>query len=170
MIVVNTTYQAAPWADLLYACDETWWRHHFPTVATAFHGELWSISEGARERYGVRWIYGQEGGGLSPDPTYIHTGMNSGYQALGLAALLGVSRVVLLGYDYSSGPGGKRHFFGDHPKGLGNAPPSRYPAWIRAMDLLAADLKRTGVQVVNASRRTALRCFPRLDLAEALCV
>lgn len=135
-----------------------------------FAGELWTISEAARERYGLRWIFGQEGGGLSPDPSYIHTGMNSGYQALHLAAVFGVQRVVLLGYDFMVGPGGRRHHHGDHPKGLGNAPPSRYPTWVRAMDVLARDLRRTGVEVVNASRRTALRCFPRRDLSEALCV
>lgn len=167
--MVNTTYQAAPWADLLYACDETWWQHHYPKLATVFSGELWTISEAARERHGLRWIFGQEGSGLSPDPTYIHTGMNSGYQALGLAALFGARRIVLLGYDFTVGPGGRRHWHGDHPRPLGNAPPSRYPAWANAMNVLATDLKRSGVEVINASRRTALRCFPRRDLTEALC-
>lgn len=139
-------------------------------MAVAFAGELWTIAEGASQRYGLRWIFGQEGSGLSPDPSYIHTGMNSGYQALHLAAVFGVRRVVLLGYDFSTGAGGRRHWHGDHPKGLGNAPPTRYPAWARAMDELAQDLKRAGVEVINASRRTALRCFPRRDLSEALCV
>lgn len=170
MIVVNTTYQAAPWADLLYACDEKWWMVHFPTIAATFRGELWTVSEGARERFDLRWIYGQEGGGLSADPTYIHTGQNSGYQALGLAALFGVSRVVLLGYDFMAGRGDRRHWHGDHPKGLGNAPPSRYPVWARLMAALARDLERKGVEVINSSRRTALRCFPCRPIEESLCV
>lgn len=153
----------------MYACDITWWRHHFPRIATAFAGELWTVSEAARDHYGLRWIYGQEGGGLSPDPSYIHTGMNSGYQALGLAALFGARRIVLLGFDFCVGPGGRRHWHGDHPKTLGNAPPNNYGRWIRAMDALAADLKRAGVEVINASRKTALKCFPRRDLSEALC-
>lgn len=137
-------------------------------MATKFQGELWTVSEGARERFGLRWIYGHDGGGLSPDPTYIHTGKNSGYQALGLAAVLGARRVVLLGYDFMTAQDGRRHWHGDHPKGLGNAPPSRYPSWARSMNQLAVDLKRAGVEVINASRRTALKCFPRVDLGDAL--
>lgn len=137
-------------------------------MATAFAGELWTISEGARERFDLRWIFGQEGSGLSQDPSLIHTGMNSGFQALSLAALFGVRRVILLGYDFAEGNRGKRHWHGDHPKGLGNAPPGRYPAWGRAMGFLAADLKRAGIEVINCSRHTSLRCFPRIELGDAL--
>lgn len=95
--------------------------------------------------------------------------MNSGYQALGLAYWLGARFVTLLGYDFCVGKAGARHWHPDHPKGLAQGTPSRYPVWARLMGTLAADLKTEGVEVVNASRQTALRCFPRRELAEALC-
>lgn len=128
------------------------------------------MSEAARERHGLRWLLGVDGSGLSPDPTYLHTGMNSGYQAIGLAYWLGVRFVTLLGFDFCTGPNGIKHWHGNHPKGLGQGVPSRYPTWVRAMGQMAEDLKRERVEVINASRRTALRCFPRADLAAALCV
>jgi hypothetical protein len=169
VIVVNTTYQKALWADVLYACDEKWWDLHFPKLAQVFRGQLWTVSAGARQKFGLRWIMGTGASGLSPDPTYIHQGMNSGYQAIGLAHNFGAARVTLLGYDFSVGPRGERHHHADHPPGLGNCPPSRFPAWRTAMATLAADAKKRGLQVVNASRRTSLKCFPRVELEDALC-
>lgn len=158
----------APWADLLYACDHPWWVVHFPRIATEFRGELWTVSEGAREQFGLRWVMGTDNAGLCPDPDRIHTGKNSGYQALGLAHLFGVRRIVLLGYDFCVGTQGEKHWHGDHPKGLGNGGFNRYNAWVRAMEPLAVDLARAGVKVVNASRRTALKCFRRNTLENAL--
>lgn len=168
VIVVNTTFQAAPWADVLYACDLTWWRHHFQRVATEFAGELWTVSEVARDQYGLAWVFGTDNVGLSPGPDYIHTGRNSGYQSIGLAHLFGAARVVLLGFDFMIGPAGERHWHGNHPKGLGNGGESRYRSWVQAMDILATDLKRTPCKVLNASRRTAIRSFQRVTLETAL--
>lgn len=168
MIVVNTTYQIAPWADVLYACDQPWWVIHYPRIAREFLGELWTVSEGAREQFGIRWVMGRDQSGLSTDPSMIHTGKNSGYQAIGLAHLFGCRRILLLGFDMAVGPDGRKHWHGDHPAGLGNGGYNRYNAWIRCMATLAQDLKRARVEVVNASRRTALKCFRRDTLENAL--
>lgn len=153
---------------MLYACDVTWWRHHFPRVATGFGGELWTVSEVARDQFGLAWVFGTDYAGLSAASDYIHTGRNSGYQAISLAYLFGAVRVVLLGFDFMIGPRGERHWHGNHPKGLGNGGESRYRSWVHAMDVLAVDLKRTSCKVLNASRRTALRSFQRVTLETAL--
>lgn len=153
---------------MLYACDETWWIYHFPRLATLFLGELWTISEGARERFDLRWIYGSDqGSGLAPDKSMIHTGKNSGTQAIGLAHVFGASRIILLGFDMHA-TGGRSHWHGDHPRGLANGSQGRYAAWIRGLELLAEDAKRTNLSIINASRQTALRCFARQTLEDAL--
>lgn len=148
-----------------------WWRHHFPEVSRTFRGELWSVSEGAREEFGTHWVYGHpRAGGLSTSPGSINCGKNSGYQSLGLMHLFGVARVTLVGFDMMD-TGGRSHWHGDHPLGkLGNGGRDRFPSWRREMTAIAADLKKAGVVVVNASRQTALKCFPRLSLEEALCM
>lgn len=152
---------------MLYACDETWWIHHFPLLATHFQGELWTIAEGARERFDLRWIYGADMGGLSRDPSMIHTGKNSGTQAIGLAHCFGAQRIVLVGFDMQR-TDNKSHWHGDHPKGLGNGSLNRYGAWMRGLELVAEDCKRLRLEVVNASRRTAMRSFPRVTIEDAL--
>lgn len=166
---MNTTYRRAPWADVLYACDAKWWQANFAQLAFSFRGQLWSVSQGARDEFGVRWVKGIKGSGLSSDPSCIVEGLNSGYQAIGLAHAFGAARVVLLGYDYSFGPNGEKHHHPDHPCGMGNPLASRLPEWRRHMATLAASARQVGLEVVNASRRTALRCFPRVELEDALC-
>lgn len=94
---------------------------------------------------------------------HIHHGLNSGYQTINLAYHFGVSRIVLLGYDMQH-TGGKRHWFGDHPKSLTNA--DGIHNWVAGFSRLAKDLHQDGIDVINASPETALKCFKRQPLEE----
>ncbi len=151
---------------MLWASDEPWWDRYFPGVALEFPGELWTVSEGAAKKYGLHWIFGVDQGGYSPDASRINTGKNSGFQALHASALFGASRVVLVGYDFQA-TDRKAHWHGDHPPGLSNSR-RRYAAWHEPMRQLANDLDRLGVEVLNATRETALTCFQRIELQKAL--
>lgn len=108
-------------------------------------------------------IVGENSPGLGRDK--IHFGGNGGYQVINLAYLWGASRMVLLGYDMQR-TGGASHWHGDHPRGLLKSSP--YEQWIKRFGDLAADLWKEKINVVNASRETALQCFPRMPLEEAL--
>jgi hypothetical protein len=138
---------------------------YFPEVSRNFHGEKWTVNARARDRFDLYWIFGQDKGGLSNDPTVIHQGKNSGYQAIGLAHLFGAARILLLGFDFSR-DGTRTHWHGDHPRGLGNG--GSYPSWVAAMNGLATDLKAAGVEVINCSRRTAIACFERKAIEDCL--
>ena len=84
---------------------------------------------------------------------------------MNLALHWGARRFVLVGYDM--GPVGKRsHFFGDHPKGLRNESP--WNLFVRNFGAIAEDCKRLGLEVVNTSQVSRLRCFPRASLNDAL--
>lgn len=155
-IVVNTTYRMAPWARHLYACDRWWWAHNLVDVRRDFRGELWTQDRAAAEEFGLSYVESRRLPGLGKD--CIHQGGNSGYQAINLAYLWGAKTIVLLGFDMSP-DGHKTHWHEPHANGV-NSP---YETWVKRFDALAADLEREGVRVLNASRRTALRCFERID-------
>lgn len=87
---------------------------------------------------------------------------NSGAGSIGLADKMGARRIILLGYDCQH-TGGKAHWHGDHPKHLGNA--AGVDKWHEAFVQMAKSVK---AEVLNASRDTALTCWPRVDLEEAL--
>ncbi len=77
---------------------------------------------------------------------------------------LGAARILLLGYDAKTGPKNEAHWFGDHPA----ASKPRVDLFVSKMPSLVPPLRALGIEVVNCSRRTALTCFPRQSLTEAL--
>jgi hypothetical protein len=90
-------------------------------------------------------------------------GCNSGAALLAQAAHWDVRRLVLLGYDCQF-TYGRAHWHGDHPVSLGNARSiGRWAAQFESLKPLMA-----GIDVVNASRETALTIFPCMQLDEAL--
>ena len=70
------------------------------------------------------------------------------------------------GTPLQSGPNGERHWFGMHPGALEKGSP--YERFIRSYETTISDLKRNGITVINCSRETALTCYPRMDLQQAL--
>lgn len=163
VIVVNTSYRMAPWADVLYACDTKWWDESIDAVRRTTAAELWTQSKDAARRHGLQLINGRRGKGLGRDA--VHYGGNSGYQAVNLAYLWGAKRIVLLGYDMQH-TGRKGHWHGDHPWKLGVKPPVR--DWIPRFSVMAEGLVAEGVEVINATRETALTCFARQAIELAL--
>jgi hypothetical protein len=153
VIVINNTYQLAPWADILYSCDAAWWR--LTPEAQSFKGRKISIMCKEVET----WPHAMRPG-LGKDKINtggINTGGNSGYQAINLAYLLGAKKIVLLGFDMHG-----THWHGRHKKGLSNI--HMFEEWIKNFTQLAQDLKDEGVEVINATRRTKLFCFRREPL------
>jgi hypothetical protein len=141
-------------------------------VLANFKGQRWTHQDAdsnneeqtkAAEQFGLRLALGRHERGLGRD--VIHFGDNSGYQAINLAYLLGAGRILLLGYDMQA-RGSQTHFFGDHPPPLKTG--SDYRHWVTLFDRLAQDLVSEGVEVINCTRETALRCFARSTLNEAL--
>lgn len=91
---------------------------------------------------------------------------NSGAGAVALAARWGARRIVLVGFDCQH-TGGQRHWHGDHPPGTaGNAAPKTVLKWPQQFRELKPRLR--GIQVINATRETALDVFPRAELEQAL--
>ena len=151
----------APWADVLYAADAKWWRH-YADRALRFAGRKVTIRDTLpwAEVYSLK--QSSEHAIFDPRPTHLVSGGNSGYQAMHLAVHLGVSRIVLLGYDMKNGRGNRRHWFGNHPGRLDSR--GNFSGWLRAFDKLAGVLKSMNVEVVNCTPDTALRAFRRIPL------
>lgn len=166
IIAVNDAWRWAPWADVLYAADAQWWRWHACEIG-AMPTRRYSLQREAREidptieilnyngQHGIEWSIGT-----------LRTGGHSGYQAINLAAQARPKRIVLLGYDMMPSAKGQNHFFGEHPNG--NA--INYDDKLRYYEPLAALLAERGVEIVNATRETAIpdAWIPREPLTSAL--
>lgn len=164
---MNDTWRLAPWADLLYACDERWWAKRAPQ-ASQFAGARVSQDTRAATRHGTALVHSHNGQGLCTRPMEINLGLNSGFQAVNLAFHLGAERMLLLGFDMGHAKGAPSHFFGDYPPETGLQVPSPYAENVKAFRPLARDLLARGVEVVNCSPGSALDCFPHGDIQTEL--
>lgn len=163
VIVINTTFRLAPWADVLYACDATWWNLYIGEVRSVFGGQLWTQDARAHRDHGVRLIASQDLPGLGKRPGVLHQGGNGGYQSINLAYQAGAAKIILLGMDMHG-----THWHGKYDNGLPNASRNLFLTWIANFDRLALDLAKEGVLVFNCTRDTRLTCFEKADLSAQL--
>jgi hypothetical protein len=169
VIAVNTSVKLVPFADMLYACDFSWWFHH---------EEMWREFQGLRVTIDRRapkqwpgWIESLEC--RRPDcrmlldtPGVIGWGGNSGFGALNLAVQLKPSRVLLVGYDLNIDRG--THWHGDHPGAMTNPRAKNIAAWRHHLDGAARVASAAGVQVLNCSQHSSLLKYPKVALEDVI--
>jgi hypothetical protein len=138
--VVSNSFELAPWADFLAAQDRSWWHTH--PQAKEFAGRKFT---GNRIK-GIETVEGSA------------TNWNSGVLALQSAVQLGATRILLYGFDMHG-----THFFGPYTNGLSNTKEIRRKVHLRQYEIWAKSHK--GVEVINCTPGSALKCFPFEKLA-----
>jgi hypothetical protein len=133
--------------------DRAWWDVHLQEVNNTFRGVRYSNNP-LSQKYNVRKLNQSE----------FKTYGNSGASCISLAAAGGAKKVILLGFDCQK-TDNKTHWHGDHPPTLGNA--GQISRWHDNFALQAKALHGK-VEVINCSRQTALKCYPRAELEEIL--
>lgn len=156
-IAVNNTRELAPWADLIYACDEAWWAK-YPS-ALAMPGLKVTMG-------GVRGVHriGNAGSDIyTDDPSSVTTYGNGGAQAIQIAAKAGAARILLAGFDMRGS-----HWHGEHQAPLRNSTVASFERWLLLFPKLASALAARGVEVINCTPGSALTCWPIMTMEEAL--
>ena len=154
-IVTNTTFRLAPWAHVLIGFDAKWWTTYLREIRETFRGEC--ITCAAARLDGVT--------SLATEFWFRPFG-NSGAAAVSLAIAANAQRVIMVGYDAQKAPDGRAHWHADHPAPLSNA--KSIANWPNKFDRLANYASKQRVEVINASRASALKQFPRADLEAVL--
>lgn len=166
ILAINDAIRLAHQADAHFAAG-LWWLDHpeFAKAPTPLF--KFTISTLAANRYkGLDYVPTSGPTGLHESPDAVRDGGHSGYAAVNLAAHLAGPRIVLLGYDMQESPQGEHHFKGAQHDGTHLA----YPARLKVWPGLAAGLAERGIELVNATRATALTekwgvpCRPLEDL------
>lgn len=169
VIVVNETWRLCPSADVLYAADWSWWQTRAP-APEAFPGERWTTPTAWPKKLHsllatLHTVETVPGDRILDAPPF-HHGYNSSFQAMQLARYWGAHRIVFLGLDMKHA-GTLTHWHDNHERPLANSPVA-LGLFAKAFTKAAPQMAAKGVEVINASRQTALTCFPRVPLEEVL--
>lgn len=164
-----------PWADVVYGCDGAWWKHRrglpdrrgvkivwekdIPSQFPGVHAI--TIKETKNSRPNDRRYVNEI---MMDEPGVIGSGHNSGFQALNLSIQFGAVRIVLVGFDMRG-----EHYYGrNNWFKAGNPDQYQFERCIRAFNDNAPILKSLGVDVVNVSDRSELKCFRKSSIEQVL--
>ncbi|MCP9698433.1 hypothetical protein O5987_15050 [Escherichia coli] len=133
----------------LYAGDLSWWKQYGSTIPG---GRFRKVTANLAAAKSFSLEYRRYCGPAE--------GVNSGAQAISLAAESGAEVVVLVGYDCSLQNG--LHWHGAHPQALRNPTQVSISKW--QQQFLDTRKKHADLHILNASRSSAIQCFPRINL------
>lgn len=173
-IVVNSSCMLAPWADVLFFTDGSWYEPRRALVAT-WPGLVISMCRTAKRELPdkVRRVQGigdptLPGGTFPPlGAPHIRQGRSSGHTAVALAVALGASKVPLLGYDMRLVADREHHhneYQDQGPRDLDQYARDFVPAFNGWKD----DALKVGVEIINCTPGSAVKEFPFADLDAVL--
>lgn len=168
-IAVNNSWRLAPWADVLYGCDFSWWRKQ--NGVPGFKGIKVSQDRKCPRMYPeiktVNCVRGYETSGkMVAQRGSIGWGGNGGFQAVNLGIQFGSKKIVLVGFDMRIDKG--LHWHGKHEDGLHNPHNGQVERWRKALDAAKPSLDAAGVRVINCSQVSALIAYPKMKFEDAL--
>jgi hypothetical protein len=167
VLAIKTNVDKAPWADVVYGCDDAWWISRNGLVD--FSGAKLAYGSKATSKYPDIYkvdIDTKQDRFLLDKPLRIGSGKNSGFQALNLAMQFGANPILLIGYDFKE-VGGKLHWYGrNNGHGMSNPMLHNFRNWTDAMNAAAGQAKALGFDIINASDSSELKCFRRGGLRD----
>ncbi len=166
VIVINRSHEWAPFAQVLFWMDQPIF-HQIADAVRKWRGLAITTCVPCKAEMPrkIKLLTSPQEVGLCRDPQGLASGKNSGHAAINLAYHFGAKRIILLGFDMRVGYGQTSHFTDD----VHEPQPWRYKdSLIPAFKQIAADLDQTGVPVLNATPRSALEAFPKINLADVL--
>lgn len=90
---------------------------------------------------------------------------HSGGAAINLAALFGVKRIYLLGYDMNADSDGLTHWHGEYK---GSITDKQFIGFLRSFTAISRDAKKFGIEIINVSPGSAIDKFKKASLNSIL--
>lgn len=175
----NRAYQIFD-VDLLHGCNKEFWDYwyeHDPALAGSPFLKYTTRPELKGVYKGLEYIKEVWIDGLSRDPSCIAAHHGTGPQAVNLAYLFGAKRILLIGWDMRF-PGKVDNRTYKQPRRYLGEDALTKNHWPRtgadgALDGLINEMKTIkpedyGIEIINCTPGSAMRCFPMMDLTEAL--
>lgn len=161
-IAVNDAFIKDPGADVVCWGDQKWFlgnRHELLKHEGEFKIGWRPVPEPAD--YTIHLLkHAHSPPNISTDPGVVRA-CNSGVGAMNLAFLFGAKRILLIGFDMKQGEGGRNNWHDRHKRfnRVRTSPEKYRQVFIPECGGAANFLGRAGVEVINCTPGSALRCF-----------
>lgn len=115
LIAINSSFEAAPWADYVICADGRWFEHNRKKLATVFKGKIVTTSTVVKGPPRLYRLHKKSPPGLAEDPGVVSVRFTTLSAAMNLAVHLGANRLILLGIDGKKSADGRTHHHAPHP-------------------------------------------------------
>lgn len=166
VMVINSSYLIAPWADVLFYADERWIRREMkerPQELAAFGGDIMTIDSHCRiERAKLLRRTMPKLSGINKDRGTVAMERTSLCGALNICYHKHARRIILVGADNRDGDNGRIHHHDEYPW------PRKRTTWVvkeKELEKTVAPLEAARIEVINASPTSTLEMWPRVDFA-----
>lgn len=168
IIAVNVAYRIGDWIDCMFFGDkDTYYENE--RLLPCFRGLKVSCAPGIENKPGIKWLRRdpRKKKGITTDPSQVCWNHNSGAAAMNLAVHMGVRQIILLGFDMKLDEKKNQHwhkFYAGKLTDVGNTMKthlSYFPA-------IAEDLKKLGVEVLNANPDSNITEFRKVNIQDVL--
>lgn len=174
VLVINTSYEKAPWADFLFYGDKMWWTNNGKKVRETFAGRIVTVrmhNDWQSAPNDALVLLKVPDRGLATERHALTMHRTSLQASINLLVHLGVKRIVLLGVDMQAAKDGRTHHHSPYPRKKHRRDNWQRDCWRLQMQDLKTTVKplaRLGVEVVNTSMDSLIDWWPKRPLAEVL--
>ncbi len=161
VMAINDAVYPCWFADHVHACDRRWWDEH--RGLPNFFGLKTSVEQ--TRFMDVDALVNTGISGFDKTPGCIRTGMNSGYQAVHIAAQAGAEQIIVDGIDFTN-DGARDHWFGLHQPGMDKN--SSVGDWRHLFRELTDELASRGIQIWNAGNRSTNSWLPSFPIEKLI--
>lgn len=170
VIAINSSYEIAPFAQVIFFGDNRWYLQHRGTKAFMQHGgRKITCSDPATgdQIEHVRRVIPTKECGLCTRRDSVASQKTSFQGAMNLAYHFGAKRIILLGADFCRAVDGRTHHHKPHI--WKNSPGNQtWDKQFEQFQFIVEPLRRAGIPVINTSLESRLKYWPVRTLEEIL--
>ncbi len=175
VIGVNVAFMLGDWIDMVFFGDGGFFQRYKLQLAK-FPGLKVTCHNGAS---GDKWVKflgrdGRKPRGISTSPNLVSWNSNSGAAAISVAAWSGAKRIILLGFDMSLSGQNRQHWHNIYGRGVFDPKDHKkmrklpFQRHLRGFAAIKEDANKMGIEIINASPRSAIQEFRKVTVKELL--
>lgn len=163
VIGVNVAFMFGNWIDVCFFGDDIFYNKQQEKINSFAGLKITCAIEWQNIPNSIKWVKRDSiRSGLSSKNDCLNWNENSGAAAINLAVLLGAKRIFLLGFDMKQ-VNDSSHFHNVY----GNTKPP-FERHLKGFRDIAKDAEKLGVKIINCSPDSAIECFEKMTVKEAL--